>query len=230
MRVNTSIEKALSAHCLDKGYGWNKEMIPQAYHNMFAVTSESPQEATKDTTTNPVRLRVLHELKENGFSVLNDIVEPDMASALNETIVEIVRTVLFRASRVGMSASVREQALQCSSQELARKINAEPLKRARYFKRNIQDLYCEYDVSEEQSRRMKNLQGVQGLTLSSQMVDVYAHPHFAEVLAAMHLKLKMALGMPLLYFDKERCSLRGPGSAPLEAHHDEPIQMYGVDE
>ena len=225
--VNKSIEKALCAYHLqnDDTYGWNKETIPQEHHNKFALTPESPQEATTPATANSM----LHELKENGFAVLVDVVTPEMASVLHETIVETVRTVLFRVPRTGMSANVREQALQCSSQKLAKRINAPPLKKARYFKTNSNDLYCGYDVPEEESRRMKNLQGVQGLTLSSQMVDVYAVPHFAEVLCAMHSKLKKALSTPVLYFDKERCSLRSYGSAPLEAHIDEPVRVYGVD-
>lgn len=227
--VNKSIEKALCAYYLQNGYeyGWNKVTIPQEHHHKFALTPESPQdvETTQETSNS-----VLRELAENSFAVLTDVVASDMASTLHEIIVETVRTVLFRVPRTGMSTSVQEQALQCSSRKLAKRINAPPLKKARYFKTNSNDLYCGYDVPEEESRRMKNLQGVQGLTLSSQMVDVYSVPYFAKVLCAMHSKLKKALGTPVLYFDKERCSLRSYGSAPLEAHIDEPVGMYCADE
>ena len=227
--INNSIETALCAHYLqnDDTYGWNKVTIPQEQHNKFAITPETPQDvATTQETSNSV----LRELAENGFAVLVDVVAPEMASALHYTIVETVRTVLFRVPRAGMSANVRKQALQCSSRQLAKQINTPLLKKARYFKTNSNDLYCGYDVPEEESQRMKNLQGVQGMTLSSQMVDVYAVPHFAEVLCAMHSKLKEALGTPVLYFGKERCSLRSFGSAPLEAHIDEPVCAYNADD
>lgn len=105
-------------------------------------------------------------------------------------------------------------------------VNHPLLKDARYFKRNDTALYCGMGSPEEQATRMKCLQGVQGLTLSSQMLDVYSHPYFAKVLVVLHPVLKEVLQCPLLYFHKERCSLRSVGSTELPPHIDEPIGRF----
>ena len=166
-------------------------------------------------------------MKQNGFAVLHNVLPPEMAETLHETIVELARTALFRIPRIGMDEDLRHKVLtNMSVDEFAKNINHDNLKDARYFIRNKTGLYCGTGTPEERNKRMRNLQGVQGLTLSSQMLDVYSHPYFATVLATLHASLKNALECKVLYFSKERCSLRSYKSAALETHIDEPIQPF----
>jgi hypothetical protein len=127
-----------------------------------------------------------------------------------------------------MCPELRTIVLGWSADEFAQHLNEPVMKKAKYFKRGTVDLYCGYELSEDESRRMCNLQGVSGVTLSSQMVDAYSVPHFAYCLAQLHRHLKRSLGVSQLYFGKERCSLRSYMSAPLETHIDEPVSRVCV--
>ena len=225
---NRSIEPAVRDYSTANGqpFGWNKQTIPTEDHSKFSLNPTNPQPVDDPATFSDHS--VVEALKENGFVVLPNALPDGMADTLHHTIVELVRTMMFRIPRVGMDDTLRQNVLtKMSTRRFAKKVNHELLKEARYFKRNDTAMYCGDGSRYDRAKRMKCLQGVQGLTLSSQMVDVYSHPYFATVLATLHPTLKKALEAPLLYYSKERCSLRSFGSAELAPHIDEPIGHYG---
>ena len=213
---NRSIELAVRDYYLKsegERYVWNQETIPSTEQNKFSLHPEDPQPVL-DISTISQEQSVVHELKQNGFAVLHNVLPPEIAETLHETIVELARTALFRIPRIGMDEDLRHNVLtNMSVKKFAKNINHDTLKNARYFIRNQTGLYCGTGTPEEREKRMRNLQGVQGLTLSSQMLDVYSHPYFATVLATLHASLKNALKCKVLYFSKERCSLHSYGSA-----------------
>lgn len=209
---NHAIEIAYQNYYAKKNlnYGWNKTTISDKYEHMFAG---SPN-------LKPAKMNLtLQELDDMGYVMFENVLDSKMADKLHYKIVDIIRTVLFKIERQGMNEDVRKTALQLSNDEFTKQINEPKFKKARYFKRNTTNMYCGFDIPDA---KMKNLQGVQGYTLKSQMIDIQSHPLFAKVLIQLHPLLEDKLGYPV-YFGKERCSLRSFGAANLDSHIDEPV-------
>lgn len=221
-QVNSSLEHALCSlyQQQQKPYGWNKDTIPERYHKWFASSNSLP--VVHPTSKQKTNLYMDH-LRQKGFVVIPNVLAEHDAQELHRVITECARTLLFRVPRVGMCSTLQQDVLSWSLHRFASQLNSRPLKKARYFKRNTPDVFCGYDKSDTDSRKMCNLQGVQGITLSSQMIDIYSHPFFAYCLIQIYPVLKTIFNNKTFYFGKERCSLRSYGSAPLETHIDEPI-------
>lgn len=209
--VNRALEPAYARYVQqhrNQAHGWNNVTIPTEHHHCFVgnVRQDKP-------------MAFLQRLRDHGMLTLDEAVSDHTAATLHATIVDIARTVYFDMPRRGMSADIRREALTLDDMSFGQQINATRFKRARYCRRNSTDLYCGYETAD--SQRMRCLMGVQGLTLSSQMLDVFAHPVFARTLIEAHPRLKQFIGLKHLYLGKERCSLRGPGAAELPPHTDD---------
>lgn len=209
---NHAIEIAYKNYYAKKNldYGWNKTTISDEHEHMFAGSPNLKPAKINST---------LQELDDMGYVVFESVLDSKMADKLHYEIVDIIRTVLFKIERRGMNKEIQRLALQLSDDEFAKQINEPKFKKARYFEHNTKNMYCGYDMSDA---KMKNLQGVQGYTLTSQMVDIQSHPLFAKVLIQLHPLLEEKLGYPV-YFGKERCSLRSFGAANLDSHIDKPV-------
>jgi len=229
-QINHSLELVLKHFCeqQNKMYGWNKQTIPKQYHSLFSSSADKTENKIKTQNTHTATTQYMQQLRDNGFVVIPNVLPDEDALQLHHTITECARTILFRVPRKGMCSELQKKVLQWSSHTFASQLNEPILKKARYFKNNTPDVFCGYDKNDAESRKMCNLQGVQGITLSSQMIDIYSHPFFAQCLIQIHPILQQALGTTAFYFGKERCSLRSYGSAPLEAHIDESISKISI--
>lgn len=236
-QVNRSLETALKDYMAKYGqlYGWNKQTIPSAFHNLFEAPFGETNHTKRDQQHEDTPIadpctehpHLMH-LRENGYVVIPNALPACTALQLHTVITECVRTVLFRIPRKGMSVDVQTGVLEWSTETFAKRLNTIELNKARYFKRHSTELFCAYtkdekDETADDSRKRIPLQGVQGITLSSQMLDIYSHPFFAQCLIQIHPLVQRALGTRTFYFGKERCSIRSHGSASLETHIDTPV-------
>ena len=205
--LNTAVESAFSDF-YSGDYGWNKKTIPEEHWKVFAGPKNTSSQDSAFIT----------RLHNKGFIVLHNALPRQLVIKLSYTIKNIVRTVLFKLDRKGLTPEILHYVGGLSDNKLAKRLNEPRLKRARYFKTNTIDCYRGY----EDKRELTCLQGVQGITLSSQMVDITAHPVFAEVCIALAPKLNR-LFRRQVYFGKERCSLRSSGALGLGPHIDDPF-------
>jgi hypothetical protein len=211
--VNAALEPAYADYVKrHRGqlHGWNTTTIPREHRSCFVGTRSVPEPTA-----------FIRRLRDQGMLTLDSAVSDGTLAAVHAAIVDVARTAYFEMPRRGMSAAIRQDVMQKSDEAFALVLNAPRLKKSRYCGMNSTDLYCAYDAAND--RRMKCLMGVQGLTLSSQMLDVFSHPTFARALVEAHPRLKAFCGMEHIYYGRERCSLRAPGATELPPHTDDPF-------
>jgi hypothetical protein len=240
----TAIDDAVAKWLDPIPYGWNAMTIPANHQHMFAARAQHhlPAHQPLPPQSSPQRgiwvnkrpSKELKHLNEHGYVVIENALPDNRAEVLNSVILGCCRGVLMDIPRKGMCARLQKEVARWSHEEFATRVNEPKLKKARYFKHNSTDLFCGYNntISDQthahHTSHMKNLQSAAGFRLNTQMIDVHAHPYFADCLASVHSRLQDVLGIPRLYFGKERCSLRSHGSRELPPHVDEPIRRLGL--
>ena len=212
--VNLAIDGVLARK--EAQWGRNKETIEPCHWNKFARCPANPQPPAHIPMGAPLT-PTMRSLVRQGYAVVD--VDPHVCRMMHDHIVHITRTVLFDTDRPGVDAALCIEASQLSDEAFLEDLFAREPKHVstsmqdmRYFKRNAWDVYT--------GGKMR--QGVQGLTNTSGMLDVFESPVLANGMAAFHETLRQALMWERLYFpsSSERVCIRGKGSLGLGWHTD----------
>lgn len=212
--VNLAIDGVLARK--EKRWGWSKETVEPQHWNKFAACPNNPQPPADVQLDTPLTSTV-QALAKKGYAVID--VDPHICQRMHSHIVHVTRTALFAEDRPGVDVALCNEVAQLSDDAFLEDLFARVPKHVttsmadmRYFKRNQWDVYT--------GGKMR--QGVQGLTNTSGMLDVFGSPVLANGMAALHETLRRAVMWKRLYFpsSSERVCVRGPGSLGLGWHTD----------
>lgn len=225
------VEVALARHRQARGlaYGFNAASLAAAGvpSGLFVRDDTTPPDREPAAEPTPA----MHRLQEEGYVVLPGLLDEAQATNLHRGIVGVTREVTCVIPREGQSAEARAYGQGLSDEALVQQLYTDPRwETMRRYGHGSTAQYAHDDTPDmtdaeraRQAKRRKVAQGVKGITKQSGMVPSYKLLAYALALAAVHAELREALGWRALFYGSERCSVRGPGSAPLPPHQDETV-------